>query len=196
MTVTTQTLTFEEYLAYDDGTDTRYELVNGELVTMSLGTGMHAFIIKFLAAQIDAILSDAEESYEAFSGSIGVRSPRGGRLNTSRIPDITVLPLEQAKQLIAREAVIGFDEPPPLLVVEVVSPSTKKEDYKAKWTEYSVRDIPEYWIVDPLEDAVTVCVLEDGMYTSHRFQGADKIQSPVLPKLELTAAQVLAGGLL
>ena len=29
---TTQRLTFEEYLAYDDGTDTRYELVNGVLV--------------------------------------------------------------------------------------------------------------------------------------------------------------------
>lgn len=27
-------LTFEEYLAYDDGTDTRYELVDGELVEM------------------------------------------------------------------------------------------------------------------------------------------------------------------
>lgn len=28
---TSSTLTFEEYLAYDDGTDTRYELVDGVL---------------------------------------------------------------------------------------------------------------------------------------------------------------------
>lgn len=28
--------TLSEYLAYDDGTDTRYELVNGELVACSL----------------------------------------------------------------------------------------------------------------------------------------------------------------
>ncbi len=37
MTQTTKTqklLTFEEYLTYDDGTDTRYELVDGELVEM------------------------------------------------------------------------------------------------------------------------------------------------------------------
>lgn len=27
-------LTFEEYLAYDDGTDTHYKLVDGELVEM------------------------------------------------------------------------------------------------------------------------------------------------------------------
>ena len=45
MIVTTQKLTFEEYLAYEDDTDNRYELVNGELVLMSVGKGMHAFII-------------------------------------------------------------------------------------------------------------------------------------------------------
>jgi Uma2 family endonuclease len=32
MTIATQRLTLEEYLAYDDGSDTRYELVNGELL--------------------------------------------------------------------------------------------------------------------------------------------------------------------
>jgi len=37
-------LTFEEYLAYNDGTDTRYELVDGNLVPMSLGTGKHSGI--------------------------------------------------------------------------------------------------------------------------------------------------------
>ncbi|MBE9061565.1 Uma2 family endonuclease [cf. Phormidesmis sp. LEGE 11477] len=195
MAVTTQKLTFEEYLAYEDGTDTRYELVNGELVAMSLGTGIHAFIIKFLAAQIAIVLSDLDEPYETFSGSIGVRSPRGGRLNTSRIPDITVLPLEQAKQLLNREAIIGFDQPPPLLVVEVVSPSTKKEDYKAKWTEYSVRDIPEYWIVDPTDEMITICVLEDGMYTSNKFRGAQKLRSPMLTNFGLSADEILTGGL-
>ncbi len=195
MTVATQKLTFEEYLSYEDGTDTRYELVNGELVAMSLGTGLHAFIIEFLAGQIAAVLADWEANYKVFSGSVGVRSPRGGRLNTSRIPDITVLPLEQAKQLLSREAVIGFDEPPPLLVIEVVSPSTKKEDYKAKWSEYSVRDIPEYWIVDPLSNIITVGVLEDGACTPYEFQGTELIQSPMLPSFDMTAERLLSAGL-
>ncbi|GAB1544460.1 hypothetical protein NUACC21_71360 [Scytonema sp. NUACC21] len=34
MTTATKKLTLEEYLAYDDGTDTKYELVDGELVEM------------------------------------------------------------------------------------------------------------------------------------------------------------------
>lgn len=54
MNITTNKLTFEEYLTYSDGTDTRYELVNGELVAMSIGTGQHGEIIDFLYRQIDA----------------------------------------------------------------------------------------------------------------------------------------------
>jgi Uma2 family endonuclease len=34
MTTTRKKLTFEEYLDYDDGTDNRYELVDGELVAL------------------------------------------------------------------------------------------------------------------------------------------------------------------
>ena len=44
MTITTPKLTFEEYLKYDDGTDTHYELVNGELIPMSLGSGQHGVV--------------------------------------------------------------------------------------------------------------------------------------------------------
>jgi Uma2 family endonuclease len=48
MTTTTDRLTLEDYLNYDDGSDTRYELINGELVPISLGTGKHGAILKFL----------------------------------------------------------------------------------------------------------------------------------------------------
>ena len=51
MTIATQKLTFEDYLAYDDGTDTRYELVDGTLAPMSLGTGKHGAIIHFVVRQ-------------------------------------------------------------------------------------------------------------------------------------------------
>ena len=195
MTLTTQQLTFEEYLAYNDGTDTQYELVNGALVPMGVGTGIHALIIEFLAAQIKAALSAWEEPCKVLSGSVGVRSPRKRRLDTSRIPDITVLPLSQIKQLLSREMVIELDAPPPMLVVEVVSPSTKKDDYQAKWTEYSALGIPEYWIVDPLKESITVGILKNDKYSAREFKAADSLQSTLLPKLILTAGQVLAGGL-
>ncbi len=199
MAVTTQKLTFEEYLTYEDGTDTRYELVDGELKPMSVGTGIHAFIIDFLADRFKEVLSDIEaahgQSCKVLAGSIGVQSPRGGRQNTSRIPDITILPLDQALSMLNREAVIGLNEPPPLLVVEVVSPSTKTEDYRAKRLEYNVLNISEYWIVDPLSEQITICLLEEDLYDLTEFRGDDRVQSRLFPSLNLTAAQILSGGL-
>ncbi len=120
---------------------------------------------------------------------------RGGRQNTSRIPDITVLPLDQALSMLNREAVIGLNEPPPLLVVEVVSPSTKSDDYRSKRTGYGLLEISEYWIVDPLAEKVTLCVVDNRFYDSSEFSGEESIESLTFPNLELTAAQVLAGKL-
>ncbi len=40
-TTTVRKLTFEEYLTYDDGTDTRYEFNDGELVAMTPPIGLH-----------------------------------------------------------------------------------------------------------------------------------------------------------
>ena len=51
MTTTTKRLTFAEYLNYTDGTDRRYELVNGELIPMSLGIGQHGEIADFINSE-------------------------------------------------------------------------------------------------------------------------------------------------
>jgi Uma2 family endonuclease len=192
MAVTTQKLTFEEYLTYEDGTDTRYELVDGELVAMSLGTGQHGMIIDFLTSQFKAAIDQMKQPWVAMHSVIGVRSPRGRRWDTSRIPDITILPLTQLDAMSERVAVIDLTEPPPLLVVEIVSPSTQSDDYRSKRTEYGALEIPEYWIVDPLSQQVTLCILENRLYDSLVFQNDEPIESPTLPSFNLTAAQVFA----
>lgn len=190
MTQTPLKLSFEEYLTYNDGTDTRYELVDGELIPMSLGTGKHGAIAKFLERLFDDESVKIGARWTAQKFSVGVRSPRGGRWDTSRIPDVTVLPIEQWKALFTREAVIELNEPPPVLVVEVVSESTKTADYRTKRSEYAVLNIPEYWIVDPLEETVTVCTLVEGFYDATQFRGSDRITSPTFSALQLTAEQV------
>ena len=193
MTVATAKLTFEEYLKYNDGTDTRYELVDGALIPMGVGTGIHALIIDFLAEQLKVAIREAlTEEYKVAQGSIGIRAPRAGRYDTSRIPDITVLPLAQLKEVRNREAVVEYYEPPPLLVVEVVSDSTKKTDYRAKRVEYNSRSIQEYWIVDPLAEVVTVCTLKEDLYEIAEFSSEDPLFSELLPNLKLTAQQILS----
>jgi len=48
MAIAIQRLTFQDYLTYTDGTDTVYELVEGQLIPMSLGSGLHGDIAEFL----------------------------------------------------------------------------------------------------------------------------------------------------
>lgn len=191
MATTTQKLTFDEYKNYSDGTNQRYELVVGELIPMSLGTGKHGAIAEFLNDCFKAEIRQRNLPWTAKDMRIGVRSPRGGRWDTSRIPDVTVLLLEQWESLANREAIIDLNEPPPLLVVEVVSESTKTTDYRSKRSEYAVLNIPEYWIVDPLQSQVTVCTLVEGMYDDVIFRGQDTISSPTFEHLELSVDSVL-----
>jgi Uma2 family endonuclease len=188
---TTKKMTLAEYLTYDDGTDTRYELVDGKLTRMSLGTGEHGDISEFLNDEFKAEIRRLGLDWVAKDMKIGIQSPRATRGETMRVPDVVVLPLEQWNSLKKRKSLIPLNEPPPLLVVEVVSPSTIAVDYRAKHSEYAVLDIPEYWIVDLLDLKVTVCVLKDGAYTDVVFADDLAIVSPTFPALGLKASEVL-----
>jgi Uma2 family endonuclease len=186
-----QRLTFEDYLAYSNGTDTRYELVDGALIPMSVGTGKHGRITEFVRDEFKAEISRSNLPWAATDMKIGIQSPRGTRWDTCRIPDLVVLPIVQWEAMDDREAVIRLNEPPPLLVIEVVSPSTVQDDYRAKRSEYAVLDIPEYWIIDPIKSQVTVCVLWDGAYDDSIFQASDLVLSPTFTTLNLTVEQIL-----
>lgn len=84
--------------------------------------------------------------------------------------------------------------PPPLIVVEVVSPRQADRDYRYKRTEYAGRQIPEYWIVDPIGGRVTILLWLEGLYEERVYQGEQPIRSRHLPLFNLTAVTVLAAG--
>jgi Uma2 family endonuclease len=191
---TDRRMSLEDYLNYDDGTDSRYELVDGELVAMSLGKGEHGAIIMALRDALAEQVRLMGQGWTIIPSLVGIRSPRGTRWDTVRIPDITVVPTEQWEGMRGREALIELIEPPPLLVVEVVSESTQRVDYRSKRSEYAVLDIPEYWIVDPLDGVVIILMLDDGAYESAEFRGEEPIVSPTFTGLDLTAIQILEAG--
>ena len=193
MTVTTNRLTIEEYLQYDDGTDTLYELVNGQLSDIALGTGRHGELADFINTQLRGEISRLQRDWVSKQMAIGVQSPRGDRWDTVRIPDVVVIPKEQWRNLQNREAVILLNEDAPLLVVEVVSESTKRVDYRAKRAEYSVLNIPEYWILDSFEGKITIFTLAEGWYDEAVFTESDRLISPTFPELNLTVNQVFQG---
>jgi Uma2 family endonuclease len=194
--IRTDRLTFAEYLQYFNDSelesDIKYELVDGELIQMALPTGRHGSIAKLLERVFETEIERITQPWIGLQGIVGVRCPRGIGRHTSRIPDVVVMLRAEWLSLQEREAVIDFDLSPPLLVVEVVSPSTQSTDYRAKRTEYAARDIPEYWIVDRLEQKVSILILSDGWYDVSEFENSDRLVSPTFPELSITPLQVFS----
>lgn len=52
----------------------------------------------------------------------------------------------------------------PDLVVEILSPSTAKTDWKDKYFLYEENEVREYWIVNPDDALVHVFLLADGKF--------------------------------
>ncbi|MEN9216933.1 MAG: Uma2 family endonuclease [Gloeomargarita sp. HHBFW_bins_162] len=192
MVATGKRISFAEYLHYTDGSDTKYELVNGEPVPMALPTGKHATVGKRLERYLDQEITRLGLNWVTVRGEVGVRCPRGADLDTVRIPDLLVMPEQDWLKLQNKPAVIDFDCPAPLLVIEVVSPSTKTTDYRTKRTEYAARDIPEYWIVDPLDMKILVLTNSDGWFDVQEFMNDNCIKSPAFPEVEITPLQLMS----
>jgi Uma2 family endonuclease len=189
-TTTVNKLTLEEYLAYDDGTDTHYELVDGELVEMPPETDRNNLISLYLLSEfLKFVPIQLLRHKDTELVVIGNRT-------RVRLPDLMILTQELLVALAGGRATITPDMPSPIMVVEVVSPGKVNEDrdYRYKRSEYAARGIPEYWIVDADKDRVTLLTLVDGLYEEVPFQGTDLIRSVTFPTLDLTAAQVLAAG--
>ncbi len=191
MTVATdRRMTLEEYLNYDDGTDTRYELEQGVLVEMGAETPTNHKIAIFLLLHFAGLgipynqLSTGHE--------IEVRSA----FVTARRPDLVVHSEASATAIYRQNQILFLDMPAPRLVVEIVSNSqndtrSRQRDYEIKPAEYADRGIPEYWIVDPIAGVVLVLTLEGAAYQEQRFTGSMPIASPTFPAFTLTAEQIL-----
>jgi Uma2 family endonuclease len=114
----------------------------------------------------------------------------------NRYPDLTIIRQEHIKQLKERNT-IRLSMPPPLLVVEVVSPGElqHERDYIAKRRQYEERGIPEYWLVDPERQLITVLALSTQTYTEiGQFQTDSVLVSQTFPELNLTAEMILKAG--
>lgn len=176
--------TLEDYLSFDDGTDKRYEIENGVLVEMPPGTGKHEAIITLLLVRFFLEIQKTGLPLQP--------RPNGTEVLTNkqpRRPDICVITNEQAASIENTSAILKT--PPPLLV-EVVSPESVERDYHQKTSEYAAIGVQEYWIVDPLENKVTICLLEQGIYQPTVFTDDQIIVSSIFPQLNLSVQQVFA----
>ncbi|MEK0083640.1 Uma2 family endonuclease [Benzoatithermus flavus] len=122
-------MTVAEFFAWDDGTDTRYELVHGAPVAMNPPLRRHVVITMNLVRALDARL---RPPCRAYAGGGVARSDDDDEY---RIPDVLVSCVGSGERT--------FDEP--RLVAEVLSSSTEKEDRTAKLDFY--RSLPSVEII-------------------------------------------------
>ncbi|MEH1950821.1 MAG: Uma2 family endonuclease [Nostoc sp.] len=179
-------LTFEEYLNYDDGSGFHYELVDGRLELINPPTIQHFLIVAFLDTAFIGEIQRLSLPWLTFRET-GTRTGK----NKSRLTDLSVVTQEQARGLLNASAVF---ESPPLLIVEVVSPDSINRDYRYKRSEYAAVEVPEYWIVDPLKEKISVLWLEEGFYEETVFTGDQQIGSRTFPELAIAVEQIFTAG--
>jgi Uma2 family endonuclease len=85
---------------------------------------------------------------------------------------------------------------PPALVVEVLSPSTRRRDEGIKRRLFDQKGVREYWLVDPKNCRVSICRRSgDGSFpiVSTLSAAADEqIETPLLPGFELSLSELFA----
>ncbi|QYO63307.1 Uma2 family endonuclease [Leptolyngbya sp. 7M] len=184
-------MTFEEYLSYDDGTDNRYEWVDGVLIKMPTESEFNAWLS--LALQLYFINAGLVKPRLTHRYNceieVPVLKPKQPR---NRFPDFVILRPEHI-QLTQKRLTIRLEMPAPVLVMEVVGPgqTNRDRDYEDKRSQYQARGIPEYWLVDPEQQTVMVLTLVDGVYQETSFRNDERIFSSLFPRFALTAKQVL-----
>jgi Uma2 family endonuclease len=114
-------MTVAEFLTWDDGTDTRYELIDGRPVAMAPPHARHSVIV----ANVGAALVGSPAPYYAGIGA-GVIMPE--RDDTFYLADVVV----SCTPIAPGMAVI----PDPVVVIEVISPSTIEHDRGGKLYDY------------------------------------------------------------
>lgn len=132
-------MTVEEFLVWDDGTDMRYELVDGQPVAMAPPTPSHTGLTGELSGRIHRQLANRPGC--ALHIGLGIQSVR--RPSSYYVPDLLVMcgPADRKRS----------DVGEPRLVVEVLSPSTESTDRRVKLPDYRlIRSVNEVLLIDPL----------------------------------------------
>ena len=168
----------EEYLWLTDRCNRLVEFTDGHVQELPMPTFTHQAILAFL--------------YRLFHEHL---DPRGGvvmfaalrmriRAGKFREPDLLLL-RDRSDSRCQDRYWLGAD-----LVAEVVSPDDPDRDLIEKRADYAEAGIPEYWIVDPRDQTITVLTLDGDTYVEQGVYSAGESAASSL--LDGFAADVTA----
>jgi Uma2 family endonuclease len=172
--------TEEQYLKLTNQTNHLIEFSDGEIEVLPMPTRRHQVILLLLYELFKAMVHPL--------GGIVLVAPLRLQVRPGKFREPDVLMLLRADDPRNQDAFwFGAD-----IVVEVVSPDRPERDIEEKRRDYAEAGIPEYWIVNPLTDTITVLTLEGEIYTEHGVFGhGDTAVSKLLNGFRVTVDEVL-----
>ena len=141
--------TYADYSSWPE--DERWELIDGVAYALATPTVEHQRVSREIFAQLYSFLRG--KPCQVFYAPFSVRLNADEGDDTVVEPDILVVCDE--KKLADGKGVVGA----PDLIIEILSPSTAKQDRLTKFDLYQRSGVREYWIVDPDIAAVSVNIL-------------------------------------
>ena len=159
----------------------RYELYDGEVFVVPSPLPRHQIVGQRLWWRLD--------EYARRTSGLAIMSPIDIVFSQHDVvqPDIVFLTTESLRD-------VSLDAPisrSPDLAVEVLSPSTAANDRGRKMRMFQRYGVPEYWIVDPVNETIELCKLAESVYELVGvFSGSAVMRSSVLPDLVFEPASV------
>jgi Uma2 family endonuclease len=166
--------TVEQYLRLTHSSRLLLEFTDGTLEVLPVPTDRHQAISQFLLVVLRAFLLP--------KGGVVRYSPLSLRIREGKFREPDLLVLRDKNDPRRQNAYWrGAD-----LVIEIVSPDNPEWDTVVKRGDYAEGSIPEYWIVQPEEETVTVLRLAEAAYVAHGvFRRGETLTSALLPDLTL-----------
>ena len=156
-------MTLAEYRALDEAVDGVWELVDGVLEQMPPPNFDHQNLITFLIEFINAYLNATLPRQGWAIPGIGVV------LSDARAPTPDFVYVQADRAYLVQGS---FVEGLPDLVVEVLS-SQRARDLVMKREWYETAGVPEYWVIDPTNNLITVFELNGPTYIERAVLGSD-----------------------
>ena len=165
-------MTLEEFLRWDDGTDRRYELIDGFPVAMAPPARAHGILCARLGGLIDAALRSRRPCAAQIEAGIA-RPDRGDSFYVADIA-VSCQPYTQGEQLVQE----------PILIVEILSPSTERNDRRQKLPAYQeIGSVREIVFIDADSHHAEVYRRDNSHWGIELVRGADA--TLFLPSVEL-----------
>lgn len=158
----------------------RYELYDGALYVVPSPLPIHQVVVLRLYEQLAAFARPA-------SGAVFV-APFDIVLSEYNVvqPDVIYFGAESARRIKLREHV-RFT---PDLAIEVLSPSTSRNDRGRKRDLMATYGVPEYWVVDPDAHHIERSVLIEGTYGTPQIVSNGRCISGTVARLEIDLVEL------